>query len=172
MIMLQHLCVNNIANVHIGRCIFMSILPPIYNQQFHPLGAPNARHGQYNWPCVNIGLGRKMPTIFNVCPCALLMVMPNAGCTGNWRRRKVKGIRSVSEGVMLSRGMNIRWPFAGPIATSTSMTCYMSWMTMNLVPLAMVLVMLRNNMMGQPSYKCSSWGGMPEKPNVFKNSVG
>ncbi len=36
------------------------------------------------------------------------MVMANAGRTGNWRRRVVKGIRSVSEGVMLSRGMNTR----------------------------------------------------------------
>jgi hypothetical protein len=42
------------------------------------------------------------------------MVMPNAGRTGNWRRRRMKGIHSVSEGVMLSRGMNTRWPFAGP----------------------------------------------------------
>jgi len=39
----------------------------------------------YNWPCVNTGLGRKMPTIFNVYPCALLMVMPDARRTGNWR---------------------------------------------------------------------------------------
>jgi hypothetical protein len=62
----------------------------------------------YNWPCVNTSLGRKMATIFNVYPCALLMVMANAGRTGNWRRRRVKNIRSVSEGVMLSRGMNIR----------------------------------------------------------------
>jgi len=80
----------------------------------------------YNWPCVNTGLGRKMPTIFNVCPYALLMVMANAGCIGNWRRHRVKGIRSVFEGVMLNRGMNTRWPFVGPIATSASMTCYMS----------------------------------------------
>jgi hypothetical protein len=46
-----------------------------------------------------------------------LMVMPNVGRTGNWRRRRVKGICSVSEGVMVSRGMNTRWPFAGPVAT-------------------------------------------------------
>ncbi len=44
-IMLQHLCVNNIASVHTSKCMFMNILPPIYNQQFHPLGTPNARHG-------------------------------------------------------------------------------------------------------------------------------
>jgi hypothetical protein len=80
----------------------------------------------YNWPCVNTGLGRKMPTIFNVYPCALLMVMANAGRTGNWQWRRVKGIRFVSEGVMLSHGMNTRWPFAGPVATSASMTCYMN----------------------------------------------
>jgi hypothetical protein len=80
----------------------------------------------YNWPCVNTGLGRKMPTIFNVCPCALLMVMANAGRTRNWQRRKVKGIRSMSEGVMLSHGMNTRWPFARLVATLASMTCYMS----------------------------------------------
>jgi hypothetical protein len=55
-----------------------------------------------------------------------LMVMANAGCTGNWRRHKVKGIRSVSEGVMFNRGMNIHWPFVGPVATSASMTCCMN----------------------------------------------
>jgi hypothetical protein len=98
-----------------------------------------------------------MPTIFNVYPCALLMVMANAKRTGNWRRRRVKGIRSVFESVMLSRGMNTRWPFVGPVVTSASMTCYMSWMTMSLVPLTRPLVMLRNNMMGQPSCKCNSW---------------
>jgi len=38
----------------------------------------------------------------------------------------VKGIRYVSEGVMLSHGMNTRWPFAGPVATFASMTCCMS----------------------------------------------
>jgi hypothetical protein len=38
----------------------------------------------------------------------------------------VKGIRFVFEGVMLSRGMNTHWPFAGPVATSASMTCCMS----------------------------------------------
>ncbi len=67
-----------------------------------------------------------MPTIFNVCPYALLMVMANVGHTGYWQRRRVKGIHFVSKGVMLSRGMNTRWPFAGPIATSASMTCCMS----------------------------------------------
>jgi len=85
MIMLQHLYVNNIANVHTGRCIFMSILPPICNQQFHPLGHPMCDMATYNWPCVNTGLGGKIPSIFNVCPCALLMVMPNARRTRNWR---------------------------------------------------------------------------------------
>jgi hypothetical protein len=78
----------------------------------------------------------------------------------------------VSEGVMLICGMNTRWPFAGHVVTSASMTCCMSRMIMSLIPLARALVMLRNNMMGQPSYKCSSWGGTPEKLNVFKNSVG
>ncbi len=125
-IMLQHLYVNNIASVHTSRCIFMSILPPICNQQFHPLEAPNARHGHIQLAMCKYRLGQKMPTIFNVCPCALLMVMANARRTGNWRRRRVKGIRSVSEGVMLSRGMNTRCPFVGPVATSASMTCCMS----------------------------------------------
>jgi hypothetical protein len=40
----------------------------------------------------------------------------NARRTGNWRRCRVKGIRSISEGVMFSRGMNIRWPFVRPVA--------------------------------------------------------
>jgi len=57
--MLQHLCVNNIASVHTGRCIFMSILPPIYNQQFHPLRAPNARHGHIQLAMCKYRLGQK-----------------------------------------------------------------------------------------------------------------
>jgi hypothetical protein len=45
-------------------------------------------------------------------------------------------------------------------------------MTMSLVPLARLLVMLRNNMMGQPSCKCSSWGGTPEKTECVQKLSG
>ncbi len=58
-IMLQHLFVNNIASVHTSRCIFMSILPPICNQQFHPLRAPNARHGHIQLAMCKYRLGQK-----------------------------------------------------------------------------------------------------------------
>jgi len=150
----------------------MNIFPPICNQQFHPLGAPNARHGHIQLAMCKYRLGQKNVDHLQCLP--LRLIDGHAKCRAHreLRRHKVKGIRSVSEGVMLSRGMNNRWPFAGPVATSASMTCYMSWMTMSLVPLARPLVMLRNNMMGQPSCKCSSWGGTPEKLSVFKNSMG
>ncbi len=49
----------NTANVHTSRCIFMNILPPICNQQFHPLGAPNVRHGHIQLAMCKYRLGQK-----------------------------------------------------------------------------------------------------------------
>jgi len=73
------------------------------------------------------GLGRYTPTIYNVCPWALLIVMANVGRNGNCRRRRVKGILSVSEGVLLRRGMKMRLPLSGPVAISTSIMCCSVW---------------------------------------------
>ncbi len=71
-IMLQHLCVNNIASVHTNRCIFMSILPPICNQQFHPLRAPNARHGHIQLAMCKYRLGQKNADHLQCLPLRLI----------------------------------------------------------------------------------------------------
>ncbi len=71
-IMLQHLCVNNIASVHTSRCIFMSFLPPIYNQQFHPLGAPNAQHGHIQLAMCKYRLGQKNADHLQCLPLRLI----------------------------------------------------------------------------------------------------
>ncbi len=70
--MLQHLCVNNIASVHTGMCIFMSILPPIYIQQFHPLGAPNVRHGHIQLTMCKYRLGQKNADHLQCLPLRLI----------------------------------------------------------------------------------------------------
>jgi hypothetical protein len=40
----------------------------------------------YSWPCEKTGCGKYIPTNFIVCPCALFMVIANAGRIGNCRR--------------------------------------------------------------------------------------
>ncbi len=70
--MLQHLCVNNIASVYTDRCNFMSILPPICNQQFHPLGAPNAQHGHIQLAMCKYRLGQKNADHFQCLPLRLI----------------------------------------------------------------------------------------------------
>ncbi len=71
-IMLQHLYVNNIASVHTNMCIFMSILPPICNQQFHPLGAPNVQHGHIQLAMCKYRLGQKNADHLQCLPLRLI----------------------------------------------------------------------------------------------------
>lgn len=51
------------------------------------------------------------------------MVIANVGCTGNWRRLKMKG-RSVSEGDIIMRGIKTLVPGRFPVIISASMTCF------------------------------------------------
>ncbi len=118
------------------------------------------------------GLGRYTPIVYNVCPWALLIVMANAGRNGNCRQRRVKGILSVSEGVMLRRGMKTRLPLSGPVAISTSIMCYISLTTIRRVPFARPPGIFRSKITGQPSCKVKVWGGTPDMLREFRNLVG
>jgi hypothetical protein len=111
-------------------------------------------------------------SVCNVCPWALLIVMANAGCNGNCRRRRVKGILSVSEVVMLRRGMKTHLPLSGPLAISASIMCYINLTTISRVPFARPLGIFRSKITGQPSCKVKVWGGTPDMLREFRNSVG
>ncbi len=118
------------------------------------------------------GLGRYTPTVCSVCPWALLIVMANAGHNGNYRRRRVKCILSVSEGVMLRRGMKMRLPLSGPVAILASIMCCISLTTISRVPCARLPGIFRNKITGQPSCKVKVWGGTPDMLREFRNLVG
>ena len=116
----------------------------------------------YNCPWEKTGIGRYKPTQFNVCPWDLLMVIANAGCTGNWWRLKVKG-SSVSEGDIIMRGMKTRLPELFPVIISASITCFWKWQQTNLVPLQRLSEgwILHNSIIGVPNFNISLWGGRP-----------
>jgi hypothetical protein len=117
-------------------------------------------------------LGKYTPTVYSVCPWALLIVMANAGHNGNYRRRRVKGILSVSERVMLKRGMKTRMPLSGPVAISTSIMCCINLTTIRRVPFARPPSIFHSKITGQPSCKVKVWGGTPDMLREFRNSVG
>ena len=55
------------------------------------LGELTLEHATYSWPCPNTCPLSHTPTFFKVWPCDLLMVMANAGLTGNCLRCHSKG---------------------------------------------------------------------------------
>lgn len=56
----------------------------------------------YSWPCVKQDVGKNIPTLFNVCPWDLFMVMQNAVLIGNCLRKRVNGnVLSASRNVIL-----------------------------------------------------------------------
>jgi len=112
------------------------------------------------------------PTICSVCPWALLILMANAGYNGNCRQWRVKGILSVSEGVMLRRGMKTRLPLSGPMAILASIMCCISLTTISRVPFARPPDIFRSKITEQPSCKVKVWGGTPDMLREFRNSVG
>jgi hypothetical protein len=98
--------------------------------------------------------------------------MANAGRNGNYRRRRGEGILSVSEGVMLRRGMKMRLPLSGLVAISALIMCCISLTTIKRVPFAKPLDIFRSKITGQPSYRVKVWGGIPDMLREFRNSVG
>ena len=100
------------------------------------------------------------------------MVMAKAGRTGNWRRHKVNGQDSASDGVMFKRGMKTLWPVDGPVTTSASIKSACNFFTISLVPFARPDVMIRSKIIGQPSCKCIACGGTPDISSLFKKSKG
>ena len=58
---------------------------------------PTREAATYICPWEKTGLGRYTPTLANVCPCDLLIVMAKAGRIGNWVRINSNG-RAVSDG--------------------------------------------------------------------------
>jgi hypothetical protein len=75
----------------------------------------------YNWPWEETKDNKYTPTLLNVWPWRLLIVIANATRTGNWWWRKTNG-QLVPEGDMMMRGMNTRLPTLFPVMISTSMT--------------------------------------------------
>jgi len=123
-------------------------------------------------PGKKIGLDKYTPTVWSVCPWALLIVMANAGRNGNCRRRRVKGILSMSKGVMLRRGMKTCLPLSSPVVISASIMCYISLTTISRVPFARPPGTFRSKITGQPSCRVKVWGGTPDMLREFRNSVG
>ncbi len=118
------------------------------------------------------GLGKYTPIVCGVWPWALLTIMANAGRNGNYHRQRVKGILSVSKGVMLRWGMKTRLPLSGHVAILASIMCYISLTTISRMSFARPPDIFRSKITGQPSCKVKVWGGTPDMLREFRNSVG
>ena len=49
------------------------------------------KRATYNCPCKSAGCVRYIPRCWIVWPCDLLIIIANAGCTGNWWQESTKG---------------------------------------------------------------------------------
>lgn len=116
-----------------------------------------------------------MPTLVNVWPCALLIVMAKAGLSGNCRRRNEKGkSSSPALTVMVRRGMQTSRPRtpSAPVMISAWMTLTDMWRTMSRVPLARpsARLILRRRMTTQTTFRLSACGGRPAGFRALRSS--
>ena len=110
------------------------------------------------------------PHTCNDCPCALLIVIANASCTGNCKRLNSNG---VSVGIMGMRGSSTFSPWCFPVKIVASIIFFINFFTDSLVPLHSRggFIFLRR-MIGEPIFKHKICGGIPGRSNEFKNSIG
>ena len=115
----------------------------------------------YNWPWLNTGSGKCTPTLWNVYPWLLLIVIAKHKFTGNGRPFNVK-CNFVSDRGISTRGIMTLCPLFVLVATSVWMTLLPNQVTMSLVPLHIPLVsfICLSNIIGQPTFSHSSWLGI------------
>jgi hypothetical protein len=132
---LQHLAADHITGVNasMGPIQSRPVVTPDQHLDAPPWAA--SRESHIKLPVAKNRLGQVHPHCLQCLPLGLV-VMANAGRNGNCRRRSVKGILSVSEGVMLRWGMKTHLPLSGPVAISTSIMCCISLTTISRVPFA------------------------------------
>ena len=108
------------------------------------------------------GAGRYIPSLSNVWPWDLFMVIEYASLTGNCILCSVNG-RLAFDGASLTRGMRTVCVTWLPVRISASSTCSWRCLMYSLVPLHSPLVMsrLRNSMIIALGFKMRRCGGMP-----------
>ena len=90
----------------------------------------------YNCPCEKHGVGKYNPILCTVCPCALLMVIANAGTIGNCLRRSRNGKFLLSWSLIkMILGIKTSLPLCAPVMMVARMTCDFSSATRSRVPL-------------------------------------
>ncbi len=126
----------------------------------------------YNWPWVKIGLGKKMPTVFMVWPYALLIVIANANCKGNWCLCRVNGHfkRFV---VVVMRGMLTIFPTCTPPMICATINLRAKRVMIRRVPLQSPEVASRflSKIIGTPTLRARRCGGIPARVMVLRNYV-
>lgn len=138
-----------------------------------PFGEVILDSATYNWPWEKTGEGKYTPTVYNVWPWLLLMVMAYESHMGNWRRFNLKGHFDWVD-VVIMRGIYAFEPLAFPVIISPSITLVVSWVTISLVPLQSPLEgsRFRRSIIGTPIFRCRMWSGSPLIEIVLRNSVG
>ncbi len=113
-----------------------------------------------------------MPTVFMVWPCALLMVIVNANCKGNWRLCRVNGHfeRFV---VVVMRGMLTIFPACAPPMIFATINLRATRQMIRQVPLQSPEAASKffSKITGTPTLKAKRCGGILAKVMVFRNFV-
>jgi len=115
----QHFCVDDFCNLTI---LYKNLML---------LGSPQRDDATCSCPWVYTGSPSKTPERCSVWPWALLIVIANAGRTGNWRRCSVNG-RPASVGDSGMRRMNRILPEYSPHEISAVMHRGLTWWTIGL----------------------------------------
>ncbi len=113
-----------------------------------------------------------MPTIFIVRSFALLMVIMNANCKGNWCLCRVNGHfeRFV---VMVMRGMLTIFPACAPLMICATTNLRARRQMIRWVPLQSLEVASRflSKITGMPTLRARRCGGIPARVMVLRNFV-
>jgi hypothetical protein len=121
----------------------------------------------YNWSWVNTGCRRSTPTMSNVWPCDLLIVIAKERETGNWRRRSLNGMSGSAE-INLMRGTKT----VVPLKSCTFKTLVLMCWTIPLEPLHTPSrgCRLHRIIIEQPIFRTKRATGNPEGVNVCRCS--
>ena len=117
-------------------------------------GSPDLERATYSWPWLNTGSFKYTPTLFRVCPWALLIVIANANRIGNCRLVIVKGYALLVLSMDI-RGIKTSFPLCTPNEILQHSTLLDILVTVSRVPLNSPSFTFKflNNIIGQFTFK-------------------
>ena len=131
-------------------------------------GFPTHEHATYSCPWAKHGFSKFSPHTRSDCPCALLMVIAKASCTGNCRRLNSNGISVIIIGMHDNR---ISSPLNLPFKMVASMILFIIFFIKPLMIYA-ILCDIRENFVNQfvfGCWQCDTMCGLINRPFPIPN---